>query len=287
MTNELKILFIGDMVGRPGRNIVKYYLDCLRSSNSASELPDFIIANVENASHGFGLTEKNHNELIGYGIDCFTSGNHIWDRKDIYNYIDSSDRLIRPFNYPKGVHGVGYRIFEIPSSPQHSLTEQGSNPVKVAVVNLLGRTFMNAVDSPWEFVEEYIPKIKKEAPIVIIDFHAEATAEKICFAKFCSEYGVSAVLGTHTHVQTADEKIIGDCTAYITDAGFCGASDSVIGMAYEPSLKRLATSIPERFEIADGSVLELNAVLMTFCPESGCAKSIERIKFIRNISEDK
>lgn len=267
---QVNALFIGDIVGRPGRDVAKHYLVDLHASENKPY--DFIIANVENASHGFGLTEKNHNELAGYGIDCFTSGNHIWDKKDIYSYINNSDRLIRPYNYPKGTYGVGYRIFEV-------------NGTKIAVMNLLGRTFMNPVDSPWEIIENEIEKIKEEAPIVIVDFHAEATAEKICFAKFCSKYKVSAVLGTHTHVQTADERIINDYTAYISDAGFCGAFDSVIGMAYETSLKRLVTSIPERFEIDESPILELNAVSMSFDAVSGQAQSIKRIQYIKNISE--
>ncbi len=272
MTKQVKILFIGDIVGRPGRNAVKHYLDALHSCEEKKY--DFIIANVENASHGFGLTEKNHNELAQAGIDCFTSGNHIWDKKDIYSYINNSDRLIRPWNYPKGTYGVGYRIFDIKNT-------------KIAVLNFLGRTFMNPVDSPWEIIEKEIEDIKHEAPIVIVDIHAEATAEKICFGRFCSEHGVSAVIGTHTHVQTADEKIINDYTAYITDAGFCGTYDSVIGMGYEGSLKRLMTSIPERFDIAESSVVELNAVEMSFDSVSGQAQSIKRIQVINDISEVK
>ena len=267
---QINVLFLGDIVGRPGRNIVKYYLGDLMSSEKNPY--DFIIANVENASHGFGLTEKNHKELSEMGINCFTSGNHIWDKKDVYSYINNSDRLIRPWNYPKGTYGVGYRIFEVKNT-------------KIAVLNFLGRTFMNPVDSPWEIIQNEIEKIKQEAPIVIVDFHAEATAEKICFGKFCCDHKISAVLGTHTHVQTADEKIINDYTAYISDAGFCGAHNSVIGMAYESSLKRLITSIPERFDIDENPVLELNAVEMSFDAVSGQAQSIKRIQFIKNISE--
>lgn len=267
---QIKVLFIGDIVGRPGRNAVKHFLDDLRSDDKLDY--DFIIANVENASHGFGLTEKNHNDLAACGINCFTSGNHIWDKKDIFSYIDKSDRLIRPLNYPKGTYGVGYRIFDIKNT-------------KIAVMNFLGRTFMTPVDSPWEILEKEIGQIKEQAPVVIVDFHAEATAEKICFAKFCSEHKVSAVMGTHTHVQTADEKILNDYTAYITDAGFCGAYDSVIGMAYEPSLKRLISSIPERFDVAETPLLELNAVSMRFDAVSGQAQSIERINYIKDISE--
>lgn len=268
--HQVNILFIGDIVGRPGRNIVKYYLGSLLSSEE--NIIDFVIANVENASHGFGLTEKNHNELAGYGINCFTSGNHIWDKKDIYSYINNSDRLLRPWNYPKGTYGVGYRIFDVKDT-------------KVAVINLLGRTFMNPVDSPWELIQNEIEQIKQQAPIVIVDFHAEATAEKICFARFCSEYKISAVLGTHTHVQTADEKIINDYTAFISDAGFCGAYESIIGMEYATSLKRLVTSIPERFDVAESQKLELNAVQMSFDAVSGQAQSIKRIQMIKDISE--
>lgn len=272
MKEHIKVLFIGDIVGRPGRNIVKDYLGSLNVLTESSPY-DFIIANVENASHGFGLTEKNHKELADLGIDCFTSGNHIWDKKDVYSYINNSDRLIRPWNYPKGTYGVGYRIFDVKNT-------------KIAVMNFLGRTFMNPVDSPWEIVEQEIEKIKEQAPVVIVDFHAEATAEKICFGRFCSEHKISAVLGTHTHVQTADEKIINDYTAYITDAGFCGAYNSVIGMSYEGSLKRLVTSIPERFDIDDSPIAELNAVSMSFDAVSGQAQSIERIQFIKDYSEE-
>ncbi len=268
---QIKVLFLGDMVGRPGRSVVKHYLGDLFTSENKTY--DFIIANVENASHGFGLTEKNHKELGEIGINCFTSGNHIWDKKDVYSYINNSDKLIRPWNYPKGTYGVGYRIFDVKNT-------------KIAVLNFLGRTFMNPVDSPWEIIQNEIEQIKAQAPIVIVDFHAEATAEKICFGKFCSEYKISAVLGTHTHVQTADEKIINDYTAYITDAGFCGAHNSVIGMAYESSVKRLVTSIPERFDIDESPILELNAVEMSFDAVSGQAQSIKRIQYIKDMSEE-
>ena len=208
---NLKILFFGDIVGKPGRNAVKFYLENLPEE----EKPDFVIANVENASHGFGLTEKNYNELSSYGIDCMTSGNHIWDKKDIFNYIDTAGKLLRPLNYPQGVQGKGSAIFECGN-------------YKIGVVNFLGRVFMNLVDDPFKIAEEEIKKLKEITPVVIVDFHAEATAEKICFAKYCAELGVSAFFGTHTHVQTADEKILNGM-GYITDAGFCGTIDSVIG----------------------------------------------------------
>lgn len=261
MSNQKKIIFFGDIVGKLGRKAVGEVLNELNQSDSA---PDFAIANVENASHGFGLTEKNYNELSSYGLNCFTSGNHIWDKKEIFQYITRADKLIRPINYPKKTKGVGSRVFEV---GEH----------KIAVINVLGRVFMHPVDSPWESVKKEIKKLKKITPNIIVDFHAEATAEKICFAKFCSELGVTAVIGTHTHVQTADERIIND-TAYITDAGFCGITDSVIGMEYKTSLQRLTTGLPERYEIPKSKAVTINAVEILIDAESG--KSLEIKRFL-------
>lgn len=261
MSKQIKIIFFGDIVGKQGRKAVGEFLKEFKAQQA---LPVFSIANVENASHGFGLTEKNYNELSGYGLDCLTSGNHIWDKKDIFQYIAKAEKLIRPINYPKKTKGVGSRIFEIGDE-------------KIAVINALGRVFMNPSDSPWEIVKKEIKKLKKITPNIIIDFHAEATAEKICFAKYCSELGISAFIGTHTHVQTADEKIIDNNTAYITDAGFCGAADSVIGMEYKTSLKRLATSLPERYEIPTSKVMQINAVEITLDLETGKSLDIKRI----------
>ncbi len=258
----IKILFIGDIVGRWGRKALYTFLQNYMSSFTSKSKP-FIIANVENASHGFGLTEKNYNELSEYGIDCFTSGNHIWDKKEIFNYIDKAEKLIRPINYPKKTKGVGSKVFEF-------------NGIKIGVINMLGQVFMSPIKSPWEIIEKEIKKIKKETPIIIMDFHAEATAEKICFAKFCSEKGLSAFLGTHTHVQTADEKIINNM-AYITDVGFCGVKESVIGMDYKTSLKRFTTQLPERYEVAEENDVEINAVEIEIDKKTGYAVSIKRI----------
>ena len=207
---KIKILFFGDLVGRPGRLILRDFLGGLNGFSPISQSNNsyFVIANVENASHGFGLTEKNYNDIAGFGVHCMTSGNHIWDKKEIFTYIENADKLVRPLNYPEGTPGVGSRIFEF-------------NGHKIAVVNALGRVFMSPVDSQWEVVATEIKRLKEITPIVLVDFHAEATAEKICFGRFCSELGVSAFFGTHTHVQTADEKILNGM-AYITDAGFCG-----------------------------------------------------------------
>lgn len=260
MSETIKIIFFGDIVGKIGRKAVG---ECLAEMKAQDTAHNFVIANVENASHGFGLTEKNYKELSNYGIDCMTSGNHIWDKKEIFNYIDTADKLIRPINYPPKTNGVGSRIFEVGN-------------YKIGVINALGRVFMQPIDSPWETVKKEIKKIKKITPIVLIDFHAEATAEKICFGKFCAELGVTAFWGTHTHVQTADEKII-DNMAYITDVGFCGALESVIGMEFETSLKRLSTSLPERFEVAESQTAQVNAIEITIDAEAGVATGIKRI----------
>lgn len=255
--NNLKILFLGDVVGRIGRNAVTDYL--AENKNKY----DFVILNAENASHGFGLTQKNYNQLSNAGVGCFTSGNHIWDKKEIFNYIDSADKLVRPLNYPVGTRGEGYRIFNI-----------GDN--KLCVMNFLGRVFMQPMDSQWQIMKDKIQEIKAITPNIFIDFHAEATAEKICFGKFCADLGVSAFVGTHTHVQTADEKIINGM-AYISDAGFCGAEDSVIGMEYSTSLTRMTTCLPERFEVAQDNVAILNAVEITLDALTGNATDIKRI----------
>lgn len=264
----IKVIFLGDIVGKPGRVAVRDFLQ----NNDTFKNYDFIIANIENASHGFGLTEKNYKDFLEYGVNAMTCGNHIWDKRDIYNYIDSADKLLRPINYPQGTRGVGSRIFDM-------------GEFKIGVINVLGRVFMNLVDSPWQMVKEEIERIKQFTPIVVIDFHAEATAEKICFGKFCSELGASAFWGTHTHVQTADESIINGM-GYITDAGFCGASDGVIGMDYQTSLARFLTAIPERYEVAKGETTQVNAVEVHIDSSSGKALSIKRIFCSRNNLEE-
>ena len=267
---NIKILFFGDIVGKPGRNAVKYFMENFPDENK----PDFVVANVENASHGFGLTEKNYNELSSYGIDCMTSGNHIWDKKDIFNYIDSAEKLLRPMNYPECIPGKGSGIFTC-------------KDYKIGVINLLGRVFMNLVDDPFKIVEQEIKRLKEITPIILVDFHAEATAEKICLGKFCAQMGVSGFLGTHTHIQTADEKVLNGM-GYITDAGFCGTSDGVIGMEYTTSLNRFLKGIPERYEVADGGAVQINAVELVLNPITGATASIKRIfSSIEEIEKDK
>ncbi len=266
--NIIKIIFFGDIVGKPGRIAVRDFLQ----SDDTFKKYDFVIANIENASHGFGLTEKNYKEFIEYGVDAMTCGNHIWDKKDIHNYIDTADKLLRPINYPAGTKGVGSRIFDM-------------GEFKIGVINVLGRVFMNLIDSPWEMVKAEIERIKTITPIIAIDFHAEATAEKICFGKYCSELGASAFFGTHTHVQTADESIINGM-GYITDAGFCGASDGVIGMDYQTSLSRFLTAIPERYDVAKGKTTQVNAVEVDIEVSTGKALAIKRVLCSKNNIEE-
>lgn len=292
MSKTIKVLFLGDLVGRPGREAVQKFLN-------KNQDYDFVIANVENASHGFGLTKKNHDDLISYGINCMTSGNHIWDKKDVYAYIDDSSVLVRPLNYHKKERGAGFRIFND----------------KIIVLNLLGKTFMQPVVCPFQTLYDVMISLNKTCDlskmVVIVDFHAEATAEKICLAHFAKSLGVSAVLGTHTHVQTADEKLIDydfllndafeyfpkvfkenvltskKSMAYISDVGFCGSYKSIIGMEYESSLKRLVSSIPERFDVALDCIRQINAVSVEFDFESGVAQKIERINLNYNYEEMK
>lgn len=270
--DNLNILFLGDITGRQGRNAVKAFL-CMPENKY-----DFVIANIENASHGFGLTKKNYDDLVSAGIDCMTSGNHIWDKKDIYEYINDAENLIRPINYPIGTPGYGSRVFEVKGE-------------KIAVINALGRVFMPPIDSPWQIIAEEVHKLKKEGvSSIFIDFHAEATAEKVCFSKYLTqEFNteknalIKGFFGTHTHVQTADEQIINGM-AYITDAGFCGSPDGVIGMEFSTSLKRLTTSLPERYEVAQGVRAQINGVEVLINKTK--ATQIKRINFMLDNNEN-
>ena len=264
--NKFKILFFGDITGRPGRIAVQNYLSAL----SHIDKPDFVIANVENASHGFGLTKKNYDELLSCGIDCFTAGNHIWDKKEIFDYINEDKVLVRPLNYPENTLGSGCRVFE----------RKGKN---IAVLNALGQVFMPPVNSPWEILTEKINEIKSWVDYIIVDFHAEATAEKIALGKYLSEHGVTLFAGTHTHVQTADETIINGM-GYITDVGFCGSVSGVIGMDYETSIKRFLAAYPVRYEVAPEDLMRINAIEAVFNDSETVA--IKRINVCYNKTDD-
>jgi len=254
MTN-INILFIGDIVGRLGREIVKEILPSLKKELQ----PDFILINGENAAAGYGITKKVYGELIETGIDVITMGNHMFDKKEMIKELEACPNLLRPANYPKGVPGKDYIILE-------------KKGIKIGVINLIGRVFMQALDCPFKAGEEIIAKIKKEASIIIIDMHAEATSEKYAMG-FYLDGKVSAVIGTHTHVQTSDERILPSGTAYISDIGMVGAYNSIIGMDIKSIIERFLTQIPHRFEpVKEGPGL-FNAV--TFKIDAGTGKAIE------------
>ena len=255
----VKILFIGDIIGKAGRQAISRQLHRLVDRH----LVDLVIANGENAAGGFGLTEEIAADLFKAGIDVITSGNHIWDKKDALDYIRRANRVVRPANYPEGTPGVG------------SVVIKTAGGIKVAVLNLEGRVFMNNLECPFRTAERELAVLKQETPIVFIDFHAEATSEKVSLGWYM-DGKATAVIGTHTHVQTADERILPSGTAYITDAGMTGAFDSVIGIRKEEAIAKFLTQLPTKFEVAKGN-LRLNGVLVDVDETSGKALEITRI----------
>ena len=255
----MKILFIGDIVGSPGRLAVKELLPRITKRKRI----DFVIANAENVAGGSGITPPLADELFGYGVDVLTSGDHIWKRKEIVEKLESDSRITRPANYPKEAPGLGSTVVKSKSG------------AKVGVVNLIGRVFMESVECPFKVAKEHIAKLK-DTKIIIVDMHAEATSEKIALGWYL-DGTVSAILGTHTHIQTADEKILPNGTAYITDAGMTGPYDSVIGRKKEQVLSRFITQIPVRFEMAEGDV-QLHGVVVDVDEDTGKARSIKRIQ---------
>jgi hypothetical protein len=259
MDSELNVLFIGDIVGRLGRAIVKKLLPELKKEFRV----DLTIANGENSAAGFGITEKVYKELIETGIDIITMGNHMFDKKECLTSIDVCPKIVRPANYPPGTPGKDHVIAHVKNS-------------NVAVINLLGRVFVTAVDCPFRAAETLIEKVKAKTNIIIVDMHAETTSEKNAMGYFL-DGKVTAVIGTHTHVMTADEKILEGGTAYISDAGMTAAYDSVIGMNKEQIIARFLTQVPQKFEpVTEGKGL-LNAVLIKIDTSSGKAKEIKRI----------
>lgn len=256
----MNILFIGDIVGRPGRDAVKTLLPRLKKELGL----DFVIANAENAAGGSGLNPKVCLELFENGIDVLTSGDHIWKRREIFDIIDNEPRILRPLNFPSGSPGRGAALFK---------TNKG---VAIGVINVLGRVFLESLDCPFRTSRQEVEKLSQDTNLIILDIHAEATSEKVALGWYLDGL-VSAVLGTHTHIQTADERVLPQGTAYITDVGMCGPFDSVIGRRVEDVLERFLTQLPTRFEVASENV-QLQGVLLDIDEKTGKAHSIERIK---------
>jgi 2',3'-cyclic-nucleotide 2'-phosphodiesterase len=257
MTN---LLFIGDIVGRPGRDLLRHGLAALASHHNV----DLIIANVENAAAGHGITPDIANDLFEYGVHVMTGGNHTWDKKEIFPYIAKQPRMIRPANYPEGAPGLGRYV------------ARAENGVMVGVVNAMGRVFMTPLDDPFRVVLEQIDLVKAAgAQIVFVDFHAEATSEKVAMG-WHLDGKVAAVVGTHTHVQTADNRVLPKGTAYITDVGMTGPHDSVIGVDRLAIVHRFLSAMPQRFETATENP-RLNGVVVQADETTGLATSINRV----------
>ncbi|HJU41820.1 MAG TPA: TIGR00282 family metallophosphoesterase [Vicinamibacterales bacterium] len=256
----MKLLFIGDIVGRPGRDLVRRHVRALAASVGAH----LVIANGENAAGGAGITRDNANEVLAAGVDVISSGNHIWDKRETVEFIGGEPRLLRPANYPDGTPGAG------------SCVVNGTNGVRVGVINVMGRLFMQSIDDPFRTAEREIARVKQHgAQVIFVDMHAETTSEKIALSYYL-DGKVAAVIGTHTHVQTADERILPGGTACLTDVGMTGPHDGVIGIEKEAIIARFVTGLPGRFETATGDP-RLNGVSITADPATGRATGIERI----------
>ena len=256
----MRILFIGDIVGKPGRRAIEQALAKVVVESGA----EFTIANGENAAGGMGITPAIALEMLDKGVDVLTSGNHIWAKREIIPFLDEESRLLRPANYPAHVPGRGMGVF------------QAANGQKVGVLNLEGRVFMKSLECPFRVGEKGIEILKEETKIIIVDFHAEATSEKKALGWFL-DGKASAVLGTHTHVQTSDERILSEGTAYITDVGMTGPMDSVIGVRKQVALGRFLTQIPWKFDVATEEV-ELQGVMIEVDQETGRSQNIRRIR---------
>ena len=267
----MKLLFIGDIVGQPGRRAVAELLPQLRQKHQL----DFVIANGENSAGGSGITPKTAGEIFAAGADVITTGDHLWDQKEVLELLASEKRFLRPLNYPPGTPGQGSAIFEV-----QNLKAKGQNPISIAVLNAQGRTFMPPLENPFLLAAKEVKRLREQTRIIFVDFHAEATSEKIAFARMLDGQ-VSAVVGTHTHVQTADEQIFPGGTAYLTDAGFTGPHESVLGREIEPVLQRFLTGMPQRFEVAKDRVF-LHGAMIEIDEATGKAVNIRRVS--ENIS---
>jgi hypothetical protein len=255
----MKIMMIGDIYGEPGRAAALKLLPRLREQHHV----DFTVVNVENAAGGFGVTAQIAESFLDIGIDVLTTGNHVWDKKEIIPFIVKENRLLRPANYPAGTPGTGYITVK-------------AGPHRVTVMNLMGRVFMLPIDCPFRRAEAILESAGGETPIRLVDFHCEATSESVAMGWWL-DGKVSAVVGTHRHVQTADERVLPGGTAYITDLGMTGPTDGVIGVDREQILQRFLTQMPSRFETAKGPVA-VHGVVITVDPETGRASAIERLR---------
>lgn len=255
----MKLLFIGDIVGEPGRRAVRQLLPELRNRLA----PDVVIANGENAAGGAGITPKTAAEIFAAGVDVITSGDHLWDQKEVSELLANEPRFVRPVNYPPGTPGQGSRMHPV------------NGRVPVAVVNVQGRTFMPALENPFLLVRAEVARLRQTTPVIFVDVHAEATSEKIALARMLDGQ-VSAVVGTHTHVQTADEQIFPGGTAFLCDAGFTGPQESVLGRDIQPVIERFLTCQPRRFEVATGRVM-LHGAFVTVDEATGRATAISRV----------
>ncbi|MDR3120753.1 MAG: TIGR00282 family metallophosphoesterase [Clostridiales bacterium] len=258
----MRILFIGDVFGDLGVKAIETYLPRLRAERGI----DFCVANGENAAtRGTGLSRAAADALFRYGVDVITLGNHTWKDKDVFSLIKENERVIRPANWPEGNPGAGAVLVQTPEGP-------------VGVVNLLGRLYMDSCDCPFAAADRELARLRERARVILVDLHAEATSEKCAFA-YHVDGRASLVVGTHTHVQTADERILPGGTAFLTDAGMTGPADGVIGVSREPAVRRFRTQIPERFSPAVGR-RQLNAVIADVDPDSGKAETVERVRII-------
>ena len=256
----MRLLFIGDIVARPGRDLLKRGLKALVRAHDI----DVVLANIENAAGGAGVTREITDEVLALGVHALTSGNHIWDKREVMQFIDDEPRLLRPANYPSGAPGAGSLLIDAP------------NGVRVGVVNVMGRIFLANIDDPFAIAAREITRLRDGgARIILVDFHGEATSEKIAFG-WHFDGAVTAIVGTHTHVQTADERILPGGTAYITDVGMTGPHDGVIGMERTAVIARFVTGLPARMEAATGDP-RLNAVVIDADPTTGRATSIRRL----------
>jgi metallophosphoesterase (TIGR00282 family) len=261
----MTLLFIGDIVGRSGRDLVRRHVRALAASRGA----DFVIANGENAAGGAGITRENTHEILAAGVDVLTSGNHVWDKRETLEFIGGEPRLLRPANYPDGTPGAGSHV------------AVAGNGVRVGVINVMGRLFLHNIDDPFRAADREIARVKNDgAQVIVVDMHAEATSEKQALC-FYLDGKVAAVIGTHTHVATADERILPGGTACLSDAGMTGPHDGIIGMDKEAVIARFVTGLPGRFETASGDP-RLNGAVIKVDPSSGRATHIERIA----LSED-